>query len=623
MKKTRIWRTAVVVLVLVTASLSISGSREAAQNCGPSAGYDVCLVAPEGPLTGDVQISTTFQNASQKIENISYLEFSWGSTATTTADLLTDFQAPYEFTWPTRKYLDAMQYLNVRVATKTGTIGEPVTVQLELANGNTTTVQRNPLNWQDVFKPELPASGDPVTAAVGDGASGRKLSDELVDSIKAQGPSLLLYLGDVYERGTYAENSNFYGLAAFDDPLGTGTRWGSMARYTRPTLGNHERFELEAWRDYWHGLPLYSSFDFGGVHYLDLNSECYRADVGGCGPGSPQYEFVRRDLASNTHPCVVAYWHKPVLSAFPETTVMKPLWALLADNGGDLVINGHAHDMQQYAPMNANLETGKPDSHMVELISGAGGHKFATAVNSDPRHVWQLQNVAGAAYVTAVGGRSGAASKLEWVFRGKEGIPVSTSGGSGTVDCGEPARPPVLFEDDFGSGLTNWKNIKNITLDQATFGAAAPSARATASGTPAFAYHNLSSGQTSLCMRESVNLSQQGTKPVTLMRFRTSGGSSVGRVFATSTRVLKVRADVAGIVFSSGKKLASGWSTIQACARTGSSGSWSLYLNGSKVGEWTANNGTNAMARLQIGDNLANTFVLNIDDIAADRAVIE
>ena len=179
---------------------------------------------------------------------------------------------------------------------------------MTLQNGNVTTVPSNPLDWASLFQPR-PSTGDPVIAAVGDGADGRARSDAVAASISASDATALLYLGDVYERGTPAEWDANYGRASFD--IGGTWRWGALARYTVPTLGNHEVASLAVWRDYWHGRPDYQTFTLGGVRYFDLDSEC--TPVGGCGVGSPQYTFVQQALATNTYPCVIAFWHRPVL----------------------------------------------------------------------------------------------------------------------------------------------------------------------------------------------------------------------------------------------------------------------------------------------------------------------
>jgi hypothetical protein len=173
---------------------------------------------------------------------------------------------------------------------------------------------------------------------------------------------LCSFLGDIYERGTFTENLNHYGVSAMDDPAGA-TLWGVTTMITQPTVGNHEAKDLAGWRDYWHGHPAHLSFRFGGVLFLDLDA------MSSFAVGSTQYKFVKDSLSSAPR-CVVAFWHHPVFWADVVDASRKPIWKLLANHGGDLVLNGHHHSMAVYEALDANFQ---PGGHMVEIVSGAGG----------------------------------------------------------------------------------------------------------------------------------------------------------------------------------------------------------------------------------------------------------
>jgi hypothetical protein len=104
-----------------------------------------------------------------------------------------------------------------------------------------------------------------------------------------------------------------------------------------------------------------------------LNSEC--ADVGGCYPGSREEKWLRSDLSSHPSPCTLAYWHKPLFSsggAHGNDLEVTPLWQALYDAGADVVINGHDHDYERFAPQNPQ---GQADAaHGVrEFVVGTGG----------------------------------------------------------------------------------------------------------------------------------------------------------------------------------------------------------------------------------------------------------
>src|SRR4029077_15217265 len=93
-----------------------------------------------------------------------------------------------------------------------------------------------------------------------------------------------------------------------------------------------------------------------------------------------EYNFAQSVLTGPGNPaCIVAIYHEPAVTS--NTTIAtneSDMWKLLANNGVDLVLNGHQHNMQEYKPLDANFTAGTPDAHMVQLTSGAGGHALAS-----------------------------------------------------------------------------------------------------------------------------------------------------------------------------------------------------------------------------------------------------
>jgi hypothetical protein len=442
-----------------------------ARACGASGGTPLCLSAPSARLSGEVAVTVTAD------AGVDELEFSWGATPETAEHLLTDFDAPWEFRWPTASHPDGAGYLVVRAAPAATGLGQPVALRLTLANGGAANgaaaggpangaaagdtgagagvaadgagaaaagaggglVAGGASDWSSRFRPRpLRGGRDPVIAAVGDGGDGGPTSDAVAAYLERSRANMLLYLGDIYERGTAAEWDNNFGTASWFDPAGRGRGWGRMAAFTQPVIGNHEAHHREVWRSYWRGRPDWTTLVYGGVRFLLLDSECGRS-VGpqDCGPGSPQYNFVARVLAANTHRCVVAVWHRPVLSPGPPAPVMRPLWRLVASHGADLVLNGHQHHMQIYRPLDGELRAGRPDSHLVQLVSGGGGHIPHRDVSNDPRSRWQAMGVPGALFITAHGGGGGPATRLSYTFRDLHDRVVRTQAGAGTgaVTC--------------------------------------------------------------------------------------------------------------------------------------------------------------------------------------------
>ncbi|MEV6526556.1 metallophosphoesterase [Longispora sp. NPDC051575] len=410
--KATIFRRALVVgaLLLTTAVATVAAAGPAPRACGESGGVTVCISVPSDTLTGDVPVTATIEGKTPYD-----LVFTWESD-----DLLFDFQPPWTFVWPTDRFPNGPGRLGVSVKPHSAELGEAVLLPLTIDNPPRAGA---PDDWQQRFAPRQ-FDGDPLIAAVGDGGDGTRASAAVAQSVLDSRAGLLLFLGDVYETGTAAEWDYNYGRSSLDDPAG-GRDWGRLAAFTKPTLGNHEAHHLDAWRDYWHGRPDYETFAWRGVRFLVLNSECGVA--GGCGPRSPQYKWAEQVLRDSPERCVIATWHRPLMGPIPHEK-MSDLWALLADNGGDLVLNGHQHDMEEYEPLTGDL---RPGGHLVQLIAGSGGH-IPHDDPMPPHGIWQASDQPGALYVQARGDR------LDWAYRDPAGQVVTDPGGvpgTGSVTC--------------------------------------------------------------------------------------------------------------------------------------------------------------------------------------------
>jgi hypothetical protein len=387
--------------------------------CGTSGGHTLCVTFPSSVLTGEQLVTVTNSPNNGKVI------FTWVPTGQKKALLQTSFVSNpirpqnYSFVWPTQKYLDAAGILRVQLGS---TSAQAVEAPVTLSNGNTSDFQHTANDWQSFLPAPWTGSSDPVVAAVGDGASNEKTSNAVAASIASANPALFFYLGDVYEEGTFAENRNHYGVSSMDVP-GGGTLWGSLANKTQPTFGNHEVHNRPAFIDYWHGRPMYTSFTFGGVLFLDLWS-----GQTSFAAGSEQYQFVQSQLVG-APPCVVSFWHRPALGGSTTNAAILPMWSLLADGGADLSLHGDKHYMAEYQPLDANLQPGA-DAHMIEILAGAGGHTL-NATKVDPRTAWPTSPLksAGAVYVRLVGAANGGqATGLTWEFRNSAGNVLHSGG---------------------------------------------------------------------------------------------------------------------------------------------------------------------------------------------------
>ena len=195
-------------------------------------------------------------------------------------------------------------------------------------------------------------------------------------------------LGDlIAENGAPADFANCYGPA-----------WGKYKSRTRPTVGNHEDTGTVATAYYnYFGAAAgpagkgYYSYDLGTWHVVVLNANC-SVVPGGCGAGSPQETWLKADLAAHPATCTLAYWHQPLFTSgavHPGATDMRPMWQDLYNAGAEIVLNGHSHQYERFAPQ---TPTGAADqAHGIrEFVVGTGGvshYAFGTiAANSQVRN---------------------------------------------------------------------------------------------------------------------------------------------------------------------------------------------------------------------------------------------
>lgn len=211
---------------------------------------------------------------------------------------------------------------------------------------------------------------DAILIGAGDIADCSKLEGaEATAKLLEANPGTVMALGDLaYPDGT-AENFKCYDRT-----------WGRVKDRTRPAVGNHEFHSSGATYYFQYfgaaaGDPKtgYYSYELGTWHVVVLNSEC--KEVGGCGAGSPQEKWLRADLAAHPVGCTLAYFHKPRFSSgrtHGDDLEVTPLWQALYDYNAELVLNGHDHDYERFAPQDPNGKA-DPQRGIREFVVGTGG----------------------------------------------------------------------------------------------------------------------------------------------------------------------------------------------------------------------------------------------------------
>ena len=184
----------------------------------------------------------------------------------------------------------------------------------------------------------------------------------LLDNI----PGTVFTAGDnAYPNGSSADYTQCY------DPS-----WGRHKVRTRPSPGNHDHNTSGAAGYFGYfgaqagpaGLGYYS-YDVGAWHIISLDSNIDMS------AGSAQETWLRADLAASTKRCTIAYWHHPRFSSgtsHGSTGSTQPLWQALYDFGAEIVISGHDHEYERFAPQTAD-GTADAARGIREFVVGTGG----------------------------------------------------------------------------------------------------------------------------------------------------------------------------------------------------------------------------------------------------------
>lgn len=220
------------------------------------------------------------------------------------------------------------------------------------------------------FAQEATAQREVILVGAGDVAQchGKPASESVAAKAAAlieQIPGPVFVAGDLaYETGKEKEFTNCYGPS-----------WGRFKARTLPAPGNHDYDSPNAapYYAYWGsaaGQPGkgYYSVQIGSWRVIALNSNI-DADA-----GSEQERWLRSELKTHRARCTLAFWHHPVFSSgwAGNNPKMRDIFQTLYEAGADLIINGHDHVYERFAPQNAQ-GSADPVRGIREFIVGTGG----------------------------------------------------------------------------------------------------------------------------------------------------------------------------------------------------------------------------------------------------------
>jgi hypothetical protein len=355
--------------------------------------------------------------------------------------------------------------------------------------------------------PAQAQTADPVLVGAGDIVTCNGTHDDdtarLLDNINGT----VFTLGDnVYPDGTAAQFTDCYGPT-----------WGRQKARTRPAVGNHDYHTTGAAGYYGYfgqaASPLdnnctsdckgYYSYNLGAWHIIVINSEAPMSK------GSVQEQWLRSDLASNPNACTLAYFHAPRFSSglHGDASKTQAVWDALYQYSADVVVNGHDHIYERFAPQNPQ---GVADAKGIrEFVVGTGGASLydwtTIQPNSEARnntawgvlkltlhstsYDWEFVPVAGMTYkdsgtANCVGAGTGTtATKTPTpniVTSGTQtptpapSYPTATPVESLATPTASGSTSDALFADDFESGnFSSWSANKTDSGDLQITGTAA------------------------------------------------------------------------------------------------------------------------------------------------------
>ena len=212
------------------------------------------------------------------------------------------------------------------------------------------------------------------------GSPGAESTARLLDRL----PGIVFTAGDnAYDAGTLAQFQECYGPS-----------WGRHLGRTRPVAGNHEYASGAGSYFQYFGASAgpggagYYSYMVGPWVVIALNSEVAAA------AGSGQLTWLRSELAARRSLCTAVIWHRPLFSSgrHGDNADMRDVWRALYEFDVDVVINGHDHSYERFAPQDPDGRY-DPARGIREFVVGTGGaplYEFAAMrPNSEVRaSVW-------------------------------------------------------------------------------------------------------------------------------------------------------------------------------------------------------------------------------------------
>jgi hypothetical protein len=313
------------------------------------------------------------------------------------------------------------------------------------------------LPWLSSYlaSPHAPVPGDPAVLA-GAGDIARCYPGVNVTQYRFPGPSnpaaaTARLLDSMPGATVMAVGDNAYEFGSTFDYLACyHFTWGRLRNRTRPATGNHEYLTPAAAGYFTYfgsraAPPLgYYSYDIGSWHAIVLNSTpqiyaCWPPEDGETLPGFPmlpvpplpdptagrlcpgdiaQQAWLAQDLATHaTNACTVVYFHHARFSSGPHGNhyQMQKIWDLLYANGVDVVVDGHDHLYERFAPQDP-MGVADDQFGIRQFTVGTGGADFYPVRAVEPNSEALITGVNGVIALALGDGQ------YSWAFEGTDRV---------------------------------------------------------------------------------------------------------------------------------------------------------------------------------------------------------
>ena len=217
------------------------------------------------------------------------------------------------------------------------------------------------------------ASAPGILLAAGDIAGcAERYKDEATAELLVGLPGTVAPLGDVVQKdGTPWEYKSCYHPS-----------WGRVLSRTRPSPGNHDYRTDQAAPYYkYFGSRAgpagkgYYTYTLGTWRIYSLNSERNITE---------QTAWLKAHLAANRSKCILAYWHRPLYTGGrnPNEPRVRPLFDALYKAGAEVVLSGHNHNYERFAPQDADGNFEPRGTR--QFVVGTGGAQLEGFVTVQP-----------------------------------------------------------------------------------------------------------------------------------------------------------------------------------------------------------------------------------------------